>query len=335
MPSEHDEHSLVYRLPRSAALTCRLWIGAGVVATVLAVLGGAAVVLIGIDQFTRHFLTTVPVIFALGAFLTGWRISRTPRVIVVSRDGLAMGRDNELRTHSWQEIGWATVQTDSLIHRRYLVIYDVDGRRIAKLSAAIEGFDELAELMDEHVVNKNNPTAAFVNRKKARRLGLCFGGVSVVVLLMTGCIAWMTARERRADRLLSEAGVPGDGQIEELYIAPNGRTRRLAYRITTPDGRSEKHDVQVTPAIWAELKGVKTVPIIYVPDDLSIGRLAEGEVPDRIDRDGLLGGYALCALSGGLSLFFGIGAIFTWYGWDIATDRKTGQLVIKRYGEPL
>lgn len=60
-----------------------------------------------------------------------------------------------------------------------------------------------------------------------------------------------------------------------------------------------------------------------------------GEVPDRIDRDGLLGGYALCALSGGLSLFFGIGAIFTWYGWDIATDRKTGQLVIKRYGEPV
>jgi hypothetical protein len=310
-----------------------LWFVGGIVALSGGLAGFALALVLHVDQFRVHFMSTLPILIGIGALAAAWTISRTPSEVSVGPKGLSIGRRGESQTYEWTEIGWSTIQPIPIMaQRRQLRIYDVGGRTIAKIGDAIQDFDAMADMIAQRISSKGDNTAKSIQIAKAKRMAVFVGVVGVVMLCVASAVAWNTRQNIRAARLLEDAAVPGEGQIEERFLAPNGVTCRLIYRATAPDGRSDTRNAEVEPLYWATLEGAKTVPIIYVPEDPSISRLAKGEVKEHDPFAEPMIGYGLSAAVGVISLICVAAAPLMWSGWDIDFDSKTGRISIKRYG---
>jgi hypothetical protein len=187
----------------------------------------------------------------------------------------------------------------------------------------------MTAMISRYVQAKGDDTALRILRKKARRnAALAF----VIGLFMSfGCafVAWETREEQRASRLLEEKGQPGEGEIVRRFVAPNGVTKRLEYRVAGSGIRN----VEVEPVHWNRLESAKSVPVIYVPDEPGISRLVRGEVRDKEFTKTPAGGYGMAALCGAMALFLLGASPFMWNGWDLAHDTKNRKWSLKRYGK--
>jgi hypothetical protein len=142
----------------------------------------------------------------------------------------------------------------------------------------------------------------------------------------------MAFEEKRTAKLLQEAGVPGEAEIVRRFVAPNGVTRRLEYRVTGVGGQTGTRNAEVTLAYWESLEDAKTVPVIYVPQEPAVSRLVDGEVGSRdlSDSPAVMIGLSVGLIA--LCMVFLAAAAMQWYGWDNDLDRKTGKISIKRFG---
>ncbi len=327
---EPDER--VFRLPSSAATSGLLWLLGGIAAFAMSGVGFVVAILAQVNQFQLQMMTTLPVLIGVGAFASAWMTARTPRAVAVGPKGVRIVSRHESRTHGWDEIGWSAVQPGPLSKRRQLKIYDVKGGILAKLSDAIENFDELADLVEFRITAKPDATAGRIQLAKSKRQAIFITATGVGLLVLAGGVAWMTHSDARAARLLEESAVPGEAHIEDRFLAPNGVTPRLVYRITTADGQTATRNAQVERFVWDRLEGAKTVAVNYVPDEPSISRLAFGEPENRDPLKSPLGGYALSAIAAVMSLLLLVCGPLLWFGWSIDLDSRTRRFSIKRFG---
>jgi hypothetical protein len=237
------------------------------------------------------------------------------------------------RRIGWDEVGSASVETGGTSHRRRVNLTDRAGKSIAKLDESFSRFDVMASLIANHVEAKGDDAAVRIARRKARRQGVMVFAIGLFMAFACGFITWMTYQKQRADRLLAARGQPGEAEIVRRFIAPNGVTKRLEYRVIGPDGPGPTENVEVDPDYWDELEGARTVPVIVVPGEPGISRLEEGQVADDEFTKRPVGGYALAALGGLMALFMLGYAPFAWNGWDLGQDSKTKTWVVKRYGK--
>jgi hypothetical protein len=195
-------------------------------------------------------------------------------------------------------------------------------------------FDVMTSLIANHMESKGDDTASRLLHKKARRQAALAFLIGLLMALGCGFIIWSTHQKQRADRLLDERGQPGGAEIVRRFLAPNGVTRRLEYRVVDADGRSATENVEVEPAYWESLEGAKTIPVIVVPGEPGISRLEEGQVgrDDELTRTPGRG-YLLGTLGGLLALFMLVTSVLMWNGWDLAQDSKTRTWKVKRYGK--
>ena len=107
----------------------------------------------------------------------------------------------------------------------------------------------------------------------------------------------------------------------------------MEYRVIGAGGPAGTRNVEVEPAYWDRLEGVKTVPVIYVPAEPGISRLASGQVRENDFTKTPTGGFGLAALGGLLALFLLGASPFIWNGWDFSQDTKTRKWLLKRYGK--
>ncbi len=159
--------------------------------------------------------------------------------------------------------------------------------------------------------------------------------IGLFMAFACGFIVWLTYQKQRADRLLEERGQPGEAEIVRRFVAPNGVTKRLEYRvIAEDDGRSATQNVEVEPAYWDSLEGVKTIPVVVVPGEPGISRLEEGQVTrdDEFTRTPA-GGYTLAALGGLMAVFMLGMSVLAWNGWELSQDSTTKRWTLKRHGK--
>lgn len=326
------EDDRTYRLLGSSAASTTLWFVGGLVALVVGVLGFVASLLTGAGQIMVQLTTTLPILVAVGAFWTAWSINRSPREVTVGPSGLCITSRRDDRAYGWNEVGWSTIQLGGLNRRRNLIVYDNSGGILTKLSDSIEGFDALAERIADQVAAKPDDSAQRVQMHKARRSAVFVASVAVFLLVGAGVLVWLTRAEERASRLLGETNIEGEAEIVERFLAPNGITPRLVYRVTTADGQYAERSAEVERPFWDGLEGVETVAVVYVPEDPSISRLAHGEVvsDELMDQPNVV--YAVCGLVTLMSLFFLASAALQWRGLDIDIDSKTGKISIKPFG---
>ncbi len=328
----HDEAEHLFLRHESAAMNSVWWLLGGLGLLGFAVVGFVVALVTRVDQLSLHTITTLPILIGLGMLTAAWTLARTPTQVAIGSDGMSIEGRRGSRRFTWSQIGWTNVAPGALHYRRQLVICDTDGKTIAKLSEAFDGFDTMVELVAQRIADKPDDTSDQIRAKKAKRSAAICGVVGTLLLVVAAFNAWSTHREQRAARLLEEVGVPGDAQIERRFLAPNGITPRLEYRIATAEGRSATRNAEVTRSYWDSLEGATTVPVTYVPNEPEISRLQIGEPEERDLTKRPLVGYGLSALVSVICLFLLAAAVFQWYGWDIDLDSKSGTFSIKRFG---
>jgi hypothetical protein len=186
--------------------------------------------------------------------------------------------------------------------------------------------------VQSRIASKEDATAATIRQRKSRKSAVITGVISLVLSAVAIANLWMAFEQRRATKLLNEAGIPGEAEIVRRFVAPNGVTKRLEYRVTGEEGQSATRNAEVTPAYWGQLEGEESVPIVYVLEEPSISRLAAGEV----ESDGMTDSPAFmiglsCVLLAMCAVFMGV-AVMQWLGWDIDLDSKSGRVSVKRFG---
>lgn len=262
----------------------------------------------------------------------GWHCAASPIEIGVGPEGVRVVRRKGAETYPWSRVGWARPSTNSFSHRRELVIYDLGGNKLVTVVDTVQHFDYLIQLVNYYIGLQNNPASERVRSKKARGTGLFMIAASVILLGVAGGNAYFAHHDQQAAALLQTQGVAGTAQIERHFLAPNGVTPRLQYRITTPGGRSADNNVQMDPASWDALAGATAVKVVYVPSDPSISRLAAGEVSDD-DLDPAAK-YLLSGAIGAMCLVFLAAGFLNCAGRDVTLDKTTGKVSIRRFGDP-
>jgi hypothetical protein len=300
---------------------------------VCAMVGFALAIVTKVDQIQMHFMTTGPLIIGVGLLAAGWGLTQSPLQVAVGPSGVAIeGRKNRQK-FTWDQIGWASVGTAGMSGRKVLSIYDTRGKRLAMISDAFEGFDTLAGLVTTRASARTDGAATKIQASKSRRNAWLSFATGLGLAAAAIGIATFTWSDMRSQQLLAEKGVPGEGEVVRRFMAPDGVTARLEYRVKTPEGIAPKRNAEVERAYWDRLEGATTVPVIHVPGEPGISRLAEGEVADDDVFKTPVGGFGLAGLGGLMSLFLlGIG-VMQFLGWDIDIDSKTGVPSLKRYGQ--
>ncbi|MCA9069325.1 MAG: hypothetical protein KDA84_10400, partial [Planctomycetaceae bacterium] len=233
------------------------------------------------------------------------------------------------------EIGWATVTAVGMSQQKCLILYDTAGKRIASLSEAFENFEDLVRVVKSRVADQPNSPGSEIQTRKARKSATWIGLFGVVIIAVSASVAWMTWDEQRANELLQTNAIPGEAQIDRLFVAPNGVTKRVEYTVTNEAGETGSRNAEVTPNYYTQLEqeNAETIPVRYVPSEPGISRLQQGEVLDDDFTKTPLGGYGLAGLAALMGLGFIAAAVLQWMGWDIDMDSKTGKFSIKRFGE--
>jgi hypothetical protein len=326
-----DDIEAIFVPGKSEHVYAALSLVGGILAFGVAAIGFAVSLALRVNQLSMQFMTTLPALSAFWAFAAAWSFARTPREVGVGPDGVRICRGGDSRLYPWDDIGWAMTSVTAF-GRRLLKLYDARGKMFAKLSSALADFDLLVELIDKRIATKGGDAAGRLQLAKAKRTAVTTGLAGIGFLGVACAMGWMTHEKTRGAQLLEKTGVPGEALIEQRFLAPNGVTPRLVYRVTTPDGRSGTHNAEVQRSLWNELEDAKTVSVIYVPEDPSISRLAFGEVKQDDPADQPLIDYAASAILAVMSLFFLAMSALYWRGWGLDLDSKTGRFSIKRYG---
>ena len=313
-------------------MSAALWMAGGIFLLVVAAIGFGIALVSRIDQLVLHLTTTLPTIMGIGLIYGSFLTNRTPSEVAIGPAGIRVESHRGSESYSWSQVGWSNVEAAPMNSRRLLKVYDTSGGPIVRLSDAIDGFDELADSVAAAIAGRGDDTASRIQTTKAKRSAVFMAVAGVGFLALAISVAGMTRAGLRAEELLKTSAVMGNGTIERRFIAPNGVTRRLEYRVTTPDGKSATRNAEVERSYWESLEGVKSVPILTVPNEPGISRLVMGELPERDSFKNPIIGYGLPAIVAAMSLLFLVASALMWRGWDIDIDSKTGKIAIKRFG---
>ncbi len=299
----------------------------------VAVAGFCFAIFARIDQMAMHGMTTLPCLFAVAAMGVAWNLARSPRRVVLSAAGVMLDKGDSSATIAWHEIGYATVkQVGTMAQRKSLCICDCAGKTIASISDAFDDFDRMRDCIVAKIAERGDDTAERIRQRRAKRAALGAVALGIAMSVVSVGVAWSTHSDQRAAKLLVAEGVPGEAEIVRRFVAPNGVTTRLEYRIAGTDGRSATRNLEVERLFWEGLEGRSSVAVIYVPHEPEISRLTVGEPRETDVTKTPAGGYTLSALGALMGVFSFAASVMFWRGYDIKTDPATGKLAIKRFG---
>jgi hypothetical protein len=283
------------------------------------------------NMLQLQLMCNLPVLLAIGCFSAAYLARRSPNEVVLFDDRVEIRRANDTRSLPLADLSMATLVPVVFAGRRKLKLFDRTGRCVAVVPDSIDGFDELATLLQADLQQREDDQASFVRMRKSRRQAVLLVAVGLVFAGLITTLALVDRAEARDAKLLEEQGRPTDASILRQFTAPNGITKRIEYRVTDASGRTADHNVEVQPMMWNLMAASKTVPVVAVPGRPDVARLAIGEIksdaglPPRFKVLLYIAGGVMC-------VFFFVGAVLNWRGIDIDLDSRTGKISVKRFG---
>ena len=277
-----------------------------------------------------HLSTTLPSIVAVGLISTGYRLARSPREVEVGEERLVVRSRRGEQVLRWEDVAWADVQTQAMTNRQVLVVYGNDGRALLRLPSNLEPFQWLTEAVRGRLTARPSPHSSDVQWRKSRRNAVFFLFLAVFAAAGGGFMGWTGYTERRDAQLMDTRGVDGEGLVVRKFVAPDGRTHRIEYRVAGAGDDAYLHNVEVDPRVWLLLESGSRLPIKTVPGHPEIARLRAGEIADDFHNLPPLISALFAAALVVMSLVFAAGAFLAFRGIDIATDPVTGRLKVNR-----
>jgi hypothetical protein len=260
-------------------------------------------------------------------------MARSPWAVGFSAEGLHVHYRKGARLLGWGEIAWAEVGSQAMTNRKLLTIYGNDGKVLLKLAGSLEGFDSLVAAVQKRLAEHPSPYAGALRWRKCRRQAAGLLVATALTLAAASWMGWMAYDERRSSELMRTQGVPGEAIVVRKFVAPDGRTHRIEYRVAGAGDDAPLHNVEVDRTAWTLLRAGQRVPVKTVPGHPEIARLVVGEVEDAMEPSPVT---KLLLMAGMLVLavVFLVGAILGFKGIDIATDPQTGKLRVNRLPRP-
>ena len=330
LQAEPDELTLAATAERRGGVQSAVFLMGGALAVLFGLATAGVMVFLPTVPIYRFTFATVPPTIG-GVLLLGAGIARlrTATRVTADDDGLTVERGSGRRdSYDWDQLAYAEDDSGGTFGRTFKV-YDTAGRCVANLRASLQPFDLLVTGVKEYLNREDDAAhAAAVDRlrlRKNRRVALHSLALGLVFAALAAFLISDGFAERRAERLLNEQGVPGTAEIVELFLAPNGITPRLVYRVTPDSG---ERNVEVPRAYWDALHGQDRVPVVYVVSEPSISR-APAEIADEAGFEADLGPW-LPVLFLALPAFLIGSSVFLLAGWDLRTDEATGRLRLRR-----
>lgn len=317
---EHSEEFAVYGDPRSRAY---LLIAGGVGLALFAVAGFFVALRSNPSAFGLQAMTTLPMMGAIGLFAAAWRVLSLPQHVDLDDGGIRItARSGKVGSWSWDDIAFVETGQD-FSGTRQLSIYGLNGRRLARLSNRFDNFEVMVQSIQRRMADRASPSRVQAERRKHRKTGalLMFGGV--VAWIMAGVNVWMALSDREAQRLLSERGVPAMATVVEKFIAPDGRTHRIMYRVDHVPADSTPANVEIEPALWTTLDEGTPINVVAVPGRPDISRLAVGQIDDNFTPKPEIM-LLVCAAVAVMGIVFFVGGVLSWIGIEIKFDSEFG-----------
>jgi hypothetical protein len=319
----------VYTVSQSPTRKPWLYFAGGVALIAVALLGFATSVRKDTGPLQLHLRSTLPTILAVGLFTTGYHMARSPRQVVLSAEGLHVRFGNTEKLLPWNELAWAETQTQAITNQKILAVYDNTGKVVLKLPSTLDRFDALAASLDRRFADQPSPHVNALRWRKSRRAAVGFLAIAAFTAAGATWTAWMAYDARRTDELMRTQAVDGEGVIVRKFVAPNGRTHRIEFRVAGASDNAKLHNVEIDRDLWALLESGGRVPVKTVPNHPEIARLTIGQINDPSDASPIINLWLSIGLSV-LSLVFLSGAFLGFRGIDISTDPTTGKLKINR-----
>lgn len=301
---------------------------AGIGLLVLAIVAFIANIATRQSQMSLHLTTTLPTILAVALLAQAFSMRSLPTLIIVGPNALEITTRQWARKYAWSEIGSAAITNVLNSHQSCLHITNTAGKTIIRIDESFPDFPRLVKLIESFIDAKPDDTSLRIMSRKAMRAGLSCFVFGCLLATASVFIAITTRAEQRANQLLPAKGVQGEAEIVRRFVAPNGVTKRLEYRVA---GASVKN-VEMDPVSWEELANAKTVRVRYVPDEPEISRLELGEIKEDDFTKTPFGGYLFSGLAGLMSLVVLALSPLAWMGYDLAYDDKQRVWKLKRYG---
>jgi hypothetical protein len=284
-----------------------------------------------VDPFAQQTLTTLPILFAIGAFSYAVSLFRTPRRIVLSIDGISLESSLKKREIPWDQID--RVETDKKItfvpggEVEIVVLRDAAGGKIAVLPSTIRHFADLSERLQRIVSRRtgNRTVSAKAKRSKRAAAFFIFFGFFMTAAGVSICYeAWSESNTRI---LLESEGVDTEATIvkREMY---NGIAPWLVYKFRDSSGKEFERRALLTTKNWNLLEGAKTVPVRYIRSNPAVSHV-EGEVPPGVHTDPKMA-FLMGPAAALMSLLFFVVGILRWKNLDLTFDEKRFRFRLKR-----
>jgi hypothetical protein len=249
--------------------------------------------------------------------------------VALDAGGIHVWSGGAARLLPWGDVAWSDVETQGFTGGRLLKVYDNNGKVVLALPSSIEPFDALVASLRQRLTAQPSPRTDSVRWRKTRRNGLLFSLIGLLALVGSAWMGWTSYADRRAEELLRTQAVGGQAVIVRKFIAPDGQTRRVEFRVAGSGDNGPLHNIEVDRNFYPMLREGMRVPIKTVAGHPEIARFP-GEIKDDFLDPSPAKGLLLSVAVGALGVFFIAGAVLAFRGIDIATDPATGRLKVNR-----
>jgi hypothetical protein len=331
-PTKPVAEFVYFRRPSTMTIAWLCFIG-GIAMFMFAAIGFAAALIALVGQIELQFMVTGPTLVGVALVAASRHMARTPTQVTVGPDGICIDHDHKPREKfGWDQIAWAAIGNAGMLQQRQLLLYDRNGKTLAGLSDSFEDFKQLIKQVQRAVARKTDADAEQVRLKKARTSAVFLACGSVFLSVICVANFWMATETERTNSLFDREATDGEAEIVRRFVAPNGVTKRLEYRVAGANGQTATRNVEVTDLYWDSLNEAMTVPVRYVPGEPAVSRLVAGEVTskDWSESPGMMKGLSL--ILGAFCLLGFLAAAMQWSGWDIDLNSQSGKISIKRFG---
>lgn len=269
----------VFELPGSAA-TRAYWQLAGVGALVLFSVANFFVALrTNVNMLNLQLTCTAPMVAAVFLFFSAIQALRMAVFVRITPQALEIRRrSGVMLVLPWEQIVLVSTSSAPMTAKKHLALYDAGGKVLARLSEDFGDFSTLEAAIRAR--QAPSPQQTVVKRGQGRRKGVFFIVFGVVFTALALGNAWMALKEHGDRELFAKLGRSTSATIVRQFIAPDGRTHRVEFRVDdVPD--APVVNVEVNQILWMGMTPGEHIAVIAVPGRADLAHLAIGEIADN------------------------------------------------------
>src|SRR3569833_60129 len=179
------DYEQTFPVQRTAGTTRLLLIAGAMFAFAFALLGLVTASFLRRGQAAMQPLTTPPALTGVACTYAARSTGSAPESVGVGPYGVRVVRKGATRFYGWHEIGWASKSTGPYGLGQALLLFDNQGKRLARLPDALEQFPVMVAAIEANIQRRPDGIPVRIRASKARRQAVVNGAIGLVFLALS------------------------------------------------------------------------------------------------------------------------------------------------------